>query len=182
VGGEGITSMDKKLVEKLDTRKMLLEIIRAKPGIHFRELHRESGLAMGELEYHLDVLEKMEIISKKKLSHYTKYYPTAELGALDKKIMDILRVEILREILLFIISSESPGHGDIASEFHLIKSTTSFYLNKLIQNDLIEKKKIGRNVIYKVKEPESILRLIMLYKKGFGEELAKRVEGLWSNL
>jgi len=59
--------MDKELVENLDTRKRLIALIRDQPGIHFRELHRQSGLAMGELEYHLGILEKMEIITKKKV-------------------------------------------------------------------------------------------------------------------
>ncbi|UCH89044.1 MAG: winged helix-turn-helix transcriptional regulator [Thermoplasmata archaeon] len=174
--------MDVKAAEQLDTRKKLLEIIRAKPGIHFRELHRESGLAMGELEYHLGVLEKNEIITKTKSPHYTKYYPTAELGSKDKKLMDILRHKKLREILLFIISKEKVSHGDIVAEFQLIKSTASFYADKLLKYGLIEKQKEGRNVYYTVKNPMNVLRLLLLYKKGFGEELAERVEGLWGNL
>ena len=174
--------MEKEFVEKLDTRKRLIDIIQAKPGIHFRELHRESGMAMGELEYHLNVLVKLDIISKRKSNHHSNYYPIAELGSKDKIVMDVLRQQTLREILLFIISNETVVHGDIMKNFNLIKSTTSFYLNKLLKKELIEKKKIGMNAHYTVIDPENILRLILLYKKGFGEEIANRVEGLWANL
>ena len=174
--------MDKALAEKLENRKRLITIIQDKPGIHFRELQRESGFATGELEYHIDVLVKMEIISKKKSPHYTKYYPEAELGSKDKGIMDILRQPILRDILMFILSSKQVSHGEVTKEFRLLKSTASFYLNKLIDKNLIEKRKDGKKTFYKVNNPKEILRLILLYKKGFGEELASRAEGLWGNL
>ncbi len=174
--------MEKALAEKLATRKLLIEIINAKPGIHFRELLKESELAMGELEYHLNVLEKLEIISKSKSTYYSRYYPAYELGSDDKQIMGSLRQEMLRDILLFIISRNKTNHGDIAKKFRLLKSTASFYLDKLLDVGLIEKQKRGRKVFYRVKAPEHILRLILLYKKGFGEEIITRVEGLWGNL
>ena len=174
--------MEKNLAEKLEIRKELIDIIKSKPGIHFREIFREIDIAMGELEYHLQVLEKMEIISKTKTSYYTRYYPSYELGTGDKKIMGVLRQKMLKEILLYIISNEKAGHKDIAKEFGLLKPTASFYLDKLLKNGIIEKEKIGRKVFYNVKEPQRILRLILLYKKGFGDEIVKRVEGLWANL
>lgn len=174
--------MEKNLAEKLGIRKKLIDIIRNKPGIHFREILREADIAMGEMEYHLHVLEKMEIISKVTNTYYTRYYPAYELGTEDKKIMSILRQEVLREILLFIIQEESPSHGEISKEFKLVKSTASFYIDKLLKFGLIEREKSGRQVTYKVKEPEKILRLILIYKKGFGEEIVRRVEGLWGGL
>jgi predicted transcriptional regulator len=174
--------MEKVLAEQLEIRKKLIDIIKNKPGIHFREIFREADIAMGELEYHLHVLEKMEIVSKKVNTYYTRYYPAYELGVEDKNIMSFLRQEKLRDILLYLISEENPSHKDITQEFGLLKSTTSFYLNKLLKKGIIEKEKSGRNVFYKAKEPEKVLRLILLYKKGFGDEIIKRVEGLWSNL
>jgi len=174
--------MEKDLAEKLEIRKKLLDIIRNKPGIHFREILREAKIAMGELEYHLHVLEKMEIVSKITNTYYTRYYPAYELGVDDKKIMSLLRQKMLRDILLFIIQEEKPNHGEIKQEFRLVKSTASFYLDKLLKNGIIEKEKSGRQVFFRVKDPQRILRLILIYKKGFGEEIVKRVEGLWGNL
>lgn len=174
--------MEKNLAEKLEIRRRLIDIIKNKPGIHFREIFREADVAMGELEYHLHVLEKMEIISKTTTSYYTRYFPAYELGTEDKRIMGLLRQEMLRDILLLIMSNKETGHGDIAKEFGLVKSTVSFYLNKLLKHGIIEKEKSGRKVSYNVNEPKKILRLILLYRKGFGDEIVKRVEGLWANL
>jgi predicted transcriptional regulator len=174
--------MEKELAENLPIRKKLLDIIRNKPGIHFRKIHRETDVAMGELEYHLQVLEKLELVSKIITKGYSRYYPAYELGTHDKKIMGQLRQERLREIILFILSSNQPSHKDIASHFILLKSTTSFYMDKLLGSGIVIKKKEGRRVIYEIKEPQKILRLILLYKEGFGDEIVKRVEDLWSNL
>lgn len=179
---DGKAGMEKNLAEKLEIRKKLIDIIKNKPGIHFREIFREVDIAMGELEYHLHILEKMELISKTTNTYYTRYYPAYELGVEDKRIMALLRQEMLREILIFIISTDKPSHGDITKKFNLLKSTTSFYLDKLLKPRIIEKEKSGRKVIYNVKDPQRILRLILLYRKGFGDEIVKRVEGLWANL
>jgi hypothetical protein len=46
----------------------------------------------------------------------------------------------------------------------------------------VERIKKGRKVYYSVKEPEEILKMILTYRKGFGEDLARRVEELWANL
>jgi predicted transcriptional regulator len=174
--------MERELAKQLEIRIRLLDIIKSKPGIHFREILRESKIAMGELEYHLHVLERMELVSKKPNTHYTRYFPAYELGPKDRKIMSLLRQPMLREILLYLIQNEKATHKDIKVNFKLVKSTVTFYMKKLEKSGIVEKEKKGRNVIYRVKDPESILRLIILYKKGFGDEIVKRVEGLWGNL
>lgn len=170
------------LTLKLETRKRLFEVIRSKPGIHFREVHRESGLAMGELEYHLRVLEKMEVVVKRSSAYHSRYYPSDELRDEEKELIGVLRQKMLRNILVFLISEKRCSHGGITEKFELVKSTTSFYLKKLLANDLIDKTREGRKVYYRVPEPRKILRLILLYKEGFGDELAARVEKLWANL
>jgi predicted transcriptional regulator len=124
----------------------------------------------------------MELISEKKTSYYTRYYPAYKLGSQDKKILDLLRQKMLRDILIYIISCEKVTHGDVAAEFKLKKPTVSFYMEKLIKSGIILKKKKGRKVFYSVPETEQVLKLILVYKKGFGDELVKRVEGLWGNL
>ena len=174
--------MDENLSENLAIRKKLLDIIKNKPGIHFRKIQREANVAMGELEYHLQILEKLKLVSKTTSKGYTRYYPAYELGTNDKRIMGQLRQEKLREIILFLLSTDEPTHKDISKHFSLLKSTTSFYMDKLISAGIVSKKKVGRNVIYEVKEPQKIMRLILIYKKGFGEEIVKRVEDLWGNL
>jgi predicted transcriptional regulator len=174
--------MEMELAKGLEVRRRLLDIIKSKPGIHFREILRESEMAMGELEYHLHVLERMELVSKKPNTHYTRYFPAYELSSADKKIMGLLRQPMLREILLYLIQTEEATHGDIKTEFNLIKSTVTFYMKKLEKSGIIEKEKKGRQVFFKVGDPESVLRLILLYKRGFGDEIVKRVEGLWGNL
>jgi predicted transcriptional regulator len=174
--------METELAENLTIRRKLTNVIREKPGIHFRELQRETDVAMGELEYHLQVLERLGLVSKTTTKGYTRYYPSYELGPDDKRILGQLRQKKLREIVIYILSSEKPTHKEITDHFSLLKSTTSFYMDKLLSAGIVTKKKEGRSVIFEVKQPKKVLRLIMIYKKGFGEEIVKRVEDLWSNL
>lgn len=174
--------MKEQFSEMLETRKRILRIIQKKPGIHFRKIQRESGRVIGELEYHLSVLEKAEVVTKTVDSYHTRYYPSDELNHEEKRIMGLLRQEMPREILLYIITEEGIGHKGVTERFHLRKSTSSFYLDKLLSEGIIEKNKSGRTVTYSVNDPQVILRLILLYREGFGDRIAKMVEGLWANL
>ena len=54
--------IDRDRALALETRRKLFDEIRAFPGIHFRELRRRTGLAIGSLQYHLDVLCKARLV------------------------------------------------------------------------------------------------------------------------
>ncbi len=43
----------------VDSKTLILEQVTKTPGIRYRELLRQTGLANGTLEYHLKMLEKM---------------------------------------------------------------------------------------------------------------------------
>jgi len=62
-------------VLELDARKSVLEAIIAKPGIHFRDLLRQSNLGSGTIHYHLSVLEREGFIRARKEGVVKRFYP-----------------------------------------------------------------------------------------------------------
>ena len=50
----------------LDVRKKIYLTIEKFPGLHFRELQRKNRIGVGNLDYHLNYLEKMNLIKVEK--------------------------------------------------------------------------------------------------------------------
>ena len=50
--------LDREQVLALGVRREIFELIKQSPGLHFREIKRRTNLAIGALQYHLNVLEK----------------------------------------------------------------------------------------------------------------------------
>ena len=67
--------IDREKALALETRRKLFEEIRRFPGIHFRELKRRTGLAIGSLQYHLDVLCKTRLVRAEKRGKFVRYFP-----------------------------------------------------------------------------------------------------------
>ncbi|MDO8625738.1 MAG: winged helix-turn-helix transcriptional regulator, partial [Candidatus Diapherotrites archaeon] len=59
---------------ELGTRNRLYAIIEESPGLHFRELQRRSGIAVGSLQYHLDFLQKRSFVQTVREGKFVRYY------------------------------------------------------------------------------------------------------------
>jgi DNA-binding transcriptional ArsR family regulator len=98
------------LLAKADTRTDLLSIIQENPGLHFRELQRRSGLANGQLEYHLYQLEKELKVSKRRDGKLLRYFSNMSGNPKERLIVYFLRNRVSREIIL-----DCLAHGGKAS-------------------------------------------------------------------
>jgi len=94
------------LLAKTDTRSDLLAIIQDNPGLHFRELQRRSGLANGQLEYHLYQLEKELKVSKRRDGKLLRYFSNMSGNQKERVIVYFLRNRVSREIIIECLAHE----------------------------------------------------------------------------
>lgn len=75
--------------EALDqpSRALVAEAIMARPGIHFRQLVRATGLSRGTVDHHLRKLIDTGLIAKRRNGRYACYFPA---GDVDRRLMDAL--------------------------------------------------------------------------------------------
>jgi len=95
---------------KLETRKEIYNFIEKNPGLHLREISRNMNISFGNLRYHLNFLEKQNLIRKKESKRYTRYYITKQVSKRDKEILNLLRQDVPRQIILLLLT---PGPGKI---------------------------------------------------------------------
>ena len=88
---------------KLETRREIYNFILENPGFHLREISRRVNLSFGGLRYHLDVLKKQDLIITKDDLKYTRYYAPQKVGKNDKEILNLLRQEVPRKIILLLL-------------------------------------------------------------------------------
>ncbi len=95
------------MVEQGSLRDYIEQIISENPGIHFREIQRKSGAAVGQVEYHLYQLEKMEKISIRKDGKLKRYFLLDNTGFSERKIIYFLRNRYAKDVIFYLLEHDN---------------------------------------------------------------------------
>jgi len=176
---------DEQLSEALalGARNKIYKAINKSPGLHFRELQRRTKIATGSLQYHLDFLMKRHIIKAVKKGKFVRYYSTrgTQLGE-DEQTIALLRQPSLRKIILFLLTKKRANNEKIAAAVDLSPSTVSWHMLKLVQGNLVEKRRVGRKTFFYIVEGERTAEILSSYKKSFLDEMVDSFVELWDEM
>ena len=167
----------------LESRNKVYLIIEDSPGLHFRELQRRSGMAVGALQYHLDTLQKNHLIRVEKQGRFNRYFSVrgAQLG-LQEKTMSSLRQESARKIIIFLLEKKAATNFEIAAAVQLSASTVSWQLAKLEEANIVSEKREGKQKLFFVNSPQETAQLLVSYKKTFFDVLVDNFVETWQTL
>ncbi len=167
----------------LGTRNKIYQIIEASPGLHFRELQRRSGMAVGAMQYHLDTLAKNHLIRVEKQGRFNRYFSVrgAQLG-LQEKTMSSLRQESARKIIIFLLEKKQATNFEIATAVQLSASTVSWQLAKLAKAGIVSEKRAGKQKLFFVNNLQETAQLLVSYKKTFFDSLVDNFVDTWQEL
>ena len=176
--------MLKKDLLNLDSRKKIYNFILNSPGLHFRDISRRLKIPISTLNYHLKHLKKKGFIQEIYENGYTRFY-VKELNEKDIKLLNIIRQDIPRNIILLMIIWEggfsqielinyvnfckkhSWKYGTCLSKHH---TTISYHFQKLQSLDLIESYSEDNQIKYRLKNPKKVIDLLDIYEKGLANE------------
>ena len=166
-------------IQALEARQQVFEFIQRSPGLHFRELQRRMGLAVGTLQYHLAQLEQDKLVIGLKDGEYSRYYAVGVVTTRDRFLLQFLRQTPVRHILLHLIENKSANHKQLTARIKLSPATASWYLEKLLDADIVGKKKSGREVFYSLIAPDEIARTLITYRASFLDRLVDKFAEIW---
>ena len=168
---------------ELDTRNRLYNEIRKSPGLHFRELQRRISMATGALQYHLDYLEKRSLIKSERVEN-TKRFFAMQTKRLDgeEQIMPFLRQEKTRHLLIAMLSGRKNTIQSLARKTQTPYSTTSRLLDKIVDAGMAQKARKRKQIHYTLERPESIVQMLVSYRKSFLDELVDNFVETWQEL
>jgi len=134
-------------------RERIYSFIQDHPGIHFRELERQTGVNRGTLAYHLDMLGQTSKIRAIPGSGYTRYFENGgKFSGREQQILVSFSNDRQRAILLLL--AESPvTAAELREKLHVSGPSVSWHMKRLRHDQMVTVQKAGRDARY-VLDPE----------------------------
>ena len=127
-----------------ENRNKIIDLILNEPGIHFNELLRKTGIAAGNLVWHLDILQTYKIIGKERVGNFLAYFTYYQKNPLSNVNLKLQKSKLTLEILELIEDEPGIWNNLITKKFKVDHKTIHYHLNKLIELGLIKLEKEGR--------------------------------------
>ena len=172
--------MLKKLEEAMaiTPRDRIFSTIAQNPGLHFREIQRRTGIATGALQYHIDYLKKKNFVREEKQGKFSHFYSN-QAEAVDSSLMNLLRQESVRKIVLFLMDRRMATLHSISESVTLGLSTTSFHMQKLLASKIVLQKSIRGKIFFSLVDKGRVLALVVQYRKSFLDSLVDNFIDTW---
>jgi predicted transcriptional regulator len=161
-----------------EKRRRIYAVIETNPGIHLRELQRVLNIPLATLDYHLSYMTRKKIVHGEKVGHHKRYY-TKPLDPEDRKVLSALRQKRMREIVLIILANKKAKYQFLLDYFKLPRSTLSFYLKYLVDNNILARDKIGYENLYTVQDEDKVAKVLIAYKSSFLDTLVDKALSTW---
>jgi len=139
-------------------------------------------MEIGVLVYHLNYLEKRNILSSEMDGYRKRYFVREEIRKQDRPIMGLLRQEMPRRFVVHVLLHPNSSFKDLLTAFGVSKSTLSFHLKKLIEAQVFEVQTKGRENYYSVKQEERVADLLITYKSSFLDDVVDRFAEVWMEI
>ena len=119
-----------------ELQQKLLLFIGENPGIRYRELLRLINSSNGVLSYHINKLEKMELVNVDRKSRITRFFPRNISNEI-MVLLGILRNQTSYEIMKLLYDSGPVSQSEIVKYTRKSASTISWYIKKLLGDNII---------------------------------------------
>ena len=166
----------------LETRQRVYDIVSENPGLHLSKIAEMLDMSVSLAEYHLLHIEKNHqiMVVKGVGGYYKRYYMRdSEVGTNEAKILAVLRQEILLKIVIMLWKKPNLQHKELLKKFDISPSTLSYHINKLIENDIVDKISYGAEKGYSLKNEKEIIWIIRRYKL---DKSLDRFKDMWEDL
>jgi predicted transcriptional regulator len=163
---------------KSDARDAIVGYLATTPGAHFSKLRDDLKLGTGETQHHLRQLVRAERIESYRDGDYRRFFPAEAFSAFEQTALGYLRRSTPRGMLIELLRDPDATGSDLAEALDVSRATVSKYAGELEDAGLI-----ARDDGYAVREPETVLVLVVRYADSFDDraaEFAADADGLVS--
>ena len=179
MSGSAEASYDWRPIGLSGVRRRLWELIGAAPGLHFRELQRQSRAATGETVYHLDVLERQGHIQSERFGGLRRFF-SPEVAAEDRAVFAALHSQTRRQIVLLLLAEGQLTHRQLVEATRLAPSTLTWHLRHLRRSGVLELEPSAS--AYTLVRPRVVRKLLLRHRTTFRDELVNRFADTWDQI
>lgn len=168
---------------RANVRQRVYDAVRRYPGIHLREIERQTGVSAPLAQYHLRKLAEEKYIEIHEQGGYARAYPTARGKSArvmpeDLPIVGLLREEVPLHVVLLLLDKGPQTHAQLVEGLEVAKSTTSYHLAKLAEAGVVER--VSNSNLLQLADRERMYRLLLAYRPTQG--LLDSFADLWEDL
>lgn len=146
----------------METSEVVYSVIVNEPGIHFRAIMEKLQKQTGVISYHLNKMEKDDIIISVRHRKEKLFFDKSWDGKIEeiKSLISNLRKKIPR--LIIISLNNHPGANSLSlNEFSALldipKSSFHWYVKNLIEDGILEPRREGRTVSISLRVDKEIV-------------------------
>ena len=173
--GESYNKRNDTKIEYFSENKLYIyKYILNTAGVHLRKFLKELGLAMGDTQYHLSVLEKEGRIKSRRIGKHRHYYPVTIPDEQNELILAFLRQETARDILVYLMENSGSTQQELANFKKVSAPTIKWHMSRLIESELVIVTREGKTVKYFIKDPESLTSSLKDYMPILWNSLVNR--------
>jgi predicted transcriptional regulator len=157
-----------------DTRERIAAYVDRTPGVHFRGLVRALDLAPGQVQYHVRRLRRRGRLIAEPVDGRTHYFPPA-YDERSRQAIAVLRRETARNALTHLVVNGPSRPGTVAEELDIARSTLEWHLDRMIEANLVEKRRDDRgHVTLVLADTELVVDLLEDVDPSLSERLVDR--------
>ena len=156
-------------------RDSILEVIEKNPGLHFREIQRRTGTAVGQIEYHLYQLEKMDKVVIKEDGKLKRYFSTTKGDATERRVIYYLRNNLTRNIITMLVEEESIELDRILKSKRGKYDRIKKYVEGLERDRIIAIEKDNGSEYVRLRDQKLVLDTLKKFKESFMDSMASNL-------
>ena len=166
----------------MESREELIILeIKKNPGIRFREVMKKINLSNGVLSYYVRKLENNGIIKTQRTTRVSRFF-IKDMTEEESKVVSRLRQSTPKAILITLLENDRLGFQEIVSNVGKANATVSFYLSKLVSDEIVNYKKVDLKKKYFIVERQRIANLITEYHPDVMETASDNLADIISSL
>lgn len=151
--------------EPESVKERILLFVERNPGMHFREIQRQTGTAVGQLEYHLYTLENEGEIKGEKDGKFVRYFALSG-GSFQKNLFYFVRNNKKREIVFDLIKGDI-AEGDLYPRNEKKRIQTLFVLGELESVGIVSRRENDDQIFYTIKNREKVIEMLVKFRESF---------------
>lgn len=148
-----------------ETRAAIRGYLATTPGAHFSKVRDDLKLGTGETQHHLRRLVDSGAVETRKDGDYRRYFAAGQFSDFEQVALGYLRRETARGVLLALLRDPTATGSDIADALDVSRATVSTTAKELDAAGLV-----SRTDGYAVRNPETVLTLLVRFAESFGED------------
>ncbi|KTG24781.1 winged helix-turn-helix transcriptional regulator [Haloferax profundi] len=150
-----------------DARDAIVGYVASTPGAHFSKVRDELKLGTGETQYHLRTLVDAGTLEVRRDGDYKRFFPAGRFSEFEQTALGYLRRDTPRGMLVHLLRDPDTTGSKLADKLGVSRATVSTYAKELDAVGLL-----SREDGYAVREPETVITLLIRYADSFGADAA----------